>query len=399
MLEKIKNLFGRKSNVFNLLIAGIVLILAYKVIMNIEGVVGLLSRGLKFLGNLLLPFIIGSAIAYLLNPAVNFFERNLFGRFRIFNKTKTLFSLITVYILCTAALFIVLNSLIPILVKNITNLIEQIPVYINKLMEYRNGDWNHSVTGKALYDAIATVERELTGYISKIDVKTITPAISEIFKGIVNATGTVLDIVFGLIISIYLILDKGKLLRGTKRLLRALFKKETYEKTVAFFAESHRIFSKFIAGKSLDSLIIGILCFIGLSLLGVPNSVLYSVIVGVTNMIPYFGPFMGGIPVVLLVLLENPLQAVWVGLFIFGLQQFDGMILGPKILGDSINLRPFWIILAIIIGGGLFGVVGMFLGAPTLAVILNVVKRSVDKRLEEKNSEVVSDDNKEIVAE
>lgn len=393
MLEKLKNLFGRKNNIFNLLIAGILLIIAYKVIMNIEGVVELASRALKFLGNLLLPFIIGATVAYVLNPAVNFFERNVYGRFKIFNKSKTLFSLITVYILCAAAVFIVLNSLIPILVKNITNLIEQIPMYFNKLLEFRNGEWNHSVTGKMLYDTIATIEREMVGYADKIDVSTITPALSELVNGIAHATGTVIDIVFGLIISIYFILDKNKLLNGSKRLLRASFKEKTYRKTVDFFSEAHNIFSNFIAGKSLDSLIIGILCFIGLSLLRVENSVLYSVIIGVTNMIPYFGPLLGGIPVVILVLFNNPLQALWVGLFIFGLQQFDGMILGPKILGNSINLRPFWIILAIIIGGGLFGVVGMFLGAPALAVILNVVKRSVDKRLEEKNSEVVSDDN------
>lgn len=393
MLKKLKELRSKRGSTANLLIVGITLILAYKIIMNIETVFNSTIRIFKFIEGLLLPFTIGAAIAYLLNPAVNFFERNVYGKVKIFNKKKSLFSLITVYIICATAIYIVLNSLIPILVKSVTNLVEQIPVYFNKLLEYRNGEWNHSITGKLLYDAIATIEKEFLTNIDKLDLSMITPAVTEIINGVVAATGTILDIVFGIIISAYFILDKERLLDGTKKLLRAFLKEKTYDKTTAFFSESHGIFSKFIAGKSLDSLIIGIMAFIGLSLLGVENSVLYSVIIGVTNMIPYFGPFMGGIPVVILVLLEDPLQAVWVGLFIFGLQQFDGMILGPKILGDSINLRPFWIILAIIVGGGLFGVVGMFLGAPTLAVILLAIKRFINKRLDDKDNKEAVDEN------
>lgn len=383
MLKKLKEIFAG-GNVITFLAVAVIVLIAYKVIMNAEAVMAAIFAGLAFLKNLLMPFIIGGVLAYLLNPAVNFFERKVFGRAKKLEKAKTVLSIAAVYVIAAAVLVIVLNMLIPLLIKNIVDISEQIPGYIDSVMAYRNGEWNHSFLGRLLYNAIAAGEASFNDAIKNYNLMSLNPAISEIVGGVMSATGVLLDAVFGVIISVYFILDKYKLLNGIRRISRAFLKDDLCDKLGSYAMEAHSVFSRFIAGKSLDSLIIGIICIIGLKLLNVENSVLYGVIVGVTNMIPYFGPIIGAVPVILLVLFESPLKALWVGLFIFALQQFDGMILGPKILGDSISLSPFWIIFAIIVGGGLFGVPGMFLGAPALAVIILVTNRLVDKRIKQK---------------
>lgn len=383
MLKKIREI-SAKNNVITFLTVAVLVLVAYKLIMNAERVVGAVFSALNFLKSLLMPFIIGGVIAYLLNPAVNFFERKVFARAKKLDKVKTLLSLITVYIITAAVLVLVLNTLIPLLIKNTVDIAEQIPGYIDSVMAYRNGEWNHSVLGRLIYNAIAAGEAAFNDAIKSYNLMSLNPTISGIVGGVMNATGALLDAVFGVVISIYFILDKHKLLSGIRRISRAFLSDALCDRLGKHAMEAHSIFSRFIAGKSLDSLIIGIICIAGLKLLNVENTVLYGVIVGVTNMIPYFGPIIGAVPVILLVLFESPLKALWVGLFIFALQQFDGMILGPKILGDSISLSPFWIIFAIIVGGGLFGVAGMFLGAPALAVIILMVNRIVDKRLEKK---------------
>lgn len=383
MLKKIREI-SAKNNVITFLTVAVLVLVAYKLIMNAERVVGAVFSALNFLKSLLMPFIIGGVIAYLLNPAVNFFERKVFARAKKLDKVKTVLSLITVYIITAAVLVLVLNTLIPLLIKNTVDIAEQIPGYIDSVMAYRNGEWNHSVLGRLIYNAIAAGEAAFNDAIKSYNLMSLNPTISGIVGGVMNATGALLDAVFGVVISIYFILDKYKLLSGIRRISRAFLSDALCDRLGKYAMEAHSIFSRFIAGKSLDSLIIGIICIVGLKLLNVENTVLYGVIVGVTNMIPYFGPIIGAVPVILLVLFESPLKALWVGLFIFALQQFDGMILGPKILGDSISLSPFWIIFAIIVGGGLFGVAGMFLGAPALAVIILMVNRIVDKRLEKK---------------
>ena len=385
MFKKLNQLKNKTAVTF--LVTSVLVIIAYKVIMNIEGVVAALSNVVSQFFSLMMPFVIGIVIAYLLNPAVTFFKKNVYGKIKKLGRANTPLSLITVYAIAITIIVLILNMLIPLLTKSVVDIINHIPDYFNKLMEFRNGDWNHSVVGKIIFNAISTIEEDITKALSGYKFSNLNPAITGIVGGVMSATGTVLDVIFGIIISIYFILDKHKIMAGIRRISRAFLKDDTADKVGMYAMETHGIFSRFIVGKTLDSLIIGILCFIGLMLLRVNNSALYSVIVGVTNMIPYFGPIIGAGPVVLLVLFESPLQALWVGLFIFALQQFDGMILGPKILGDSINLSPFWIIFAIIIGGGLFGVAGMFLGAPALAVILLAANRAIDNRIKAKESE------------
>ena len=178
--------------------------------------------------------------------------------------------------------------------------------------------------------------------------------------------------------------SKETLIAQLKKALYAILKKETAQNLVRFARESHKIFSGFVNGKLLDSLIIGILCFIGMSIIGFEFTMLISFIVCCTNVIPFFGPFLGAIPSILILLMVNPWQALWFAIFVFVLQQLDGNVIGPKILGDSTGLPALWVMFAILVGGGIFGIIGMFIGVPLFSVLYTLVKEYVEERLDQK---------------
>ena len=190
-----------------------------------------------------------------------------------------------------------------------------------------------------------------------------------------------LSTVVGIIISVYMLLDKERFCAGCKKVWYAILPQQRADWLLDLTAEANRVFGGFISGKILDSLIIGILCFLGMTLFKMPNAMLISVIVGVTNVIPYFGPFIGAIPSFFIILIDAPIKALWFLVFILILQQFDGNILGPKILGDSTGLSAFWVIFAIMLFGGLYGFIGMFLGVPVFSVVYMLIWRFVDARL------------------
>ena len=191
----------------------------------------------------------------------------------------------------------------------------------------------------------------------------------------------------------YMLIDKPHLINNAKKLVYVLFGTDKGDRIVTTAGECNKIFGDFIIGKMIDSLIIGVLCWIAMTVLNIPYALVISVIVGITNMIPYFGPFIGAIPGVVLLIIVDIKFAVIFGILIFILQQFDGLYLGPKILGESTGLRPIWIIFAITVGGWLAGVVGMFLGVPVVAVISFLIDRSLKLRIKKKN--IVFEEDKE----
>ena len=178
-----------------------------------------------------------------------------------------------------------------------------------------------------------------------------------------------------------MLMSKDTLKRQCKKAIYALFEKDTAERILQISRRSHVVFSGFINGKILDSAIIGVICFIVTAMLQLEYSALISVIVGITNMIPFFGPFIGAIPCIVILVIVDPWQALIFAVFVFVLQQFDGNILGPKILGNSTGLSPMWVLLAIVIGGGMFGFAGMLIGVPTFAVLYSVVSDILQDRL------------------
>ena len=211
--------------------------------------------------------------------------------------------------------------------------------------------------------------------------------IKTISLSVFNTLKVLLNIIIGVLVSIYLMASKEKFAGQSKKSIYALFRQETANNILNTFRFTHKTFIGFIGGKIVDSLIIGVLCFIGTSILKTPYAALVSLIVGATNVIPYFGPFIGAIPSVLLVFVVDPLHplnAIYLALFILALQQFDGNILGPKILGEYTGLSSFWVIFAITVFGGLWGVVGMIVGVPLFAVVYAGIKTFIYGKLQKK---------------
>ena len=199
--------------------------------------------------------------------------------------------------------------------------------------------------------------------------------------GIVSALNFLLDLLVGIIASVYLLATKERCAANARRLVCGLFSRTNAGWVLRAVKKVDEIFSGFVRGKLLDSLIIGILCFICCSIFGFPYTPLVSVIVGVTNVIPFFGPFLGATPSIFLILLVSPIQAVYFALFVLALQQLDGNVIGPLILGDKTGISSLWVIIAILVGGSFFGVAGMFFGVPVCACILSAVNFIVETRL------------------
>ncbi len=321
------------------------------------------------------PFLWGYAIAYLLNPIMNYLERN--------HKFKRGWSICIIYLLTIGIITIIITIVSPKIISSLGELLNDLPIYFEETEKWFRTNIN-SLELVNRYGAAEYLEQYFNTIIQQISIYS-NRFLSTIVLRVFNLTSFFLKIFLALVISVYLLKDKEIFIRSIKRTLYAVFNETNAKNIIGFGDELDMVISKFIIGKSIDSCIIGMICFAGFAIIDAPYAMLLSIIVGITNMIPYFGPFFGGVPAIIITLFHDPMKALWVAVFILILQQFDGWILGPKILGDSVGMSPFWIILAIIIGGGFFGVIGMFLGVPVVAVIKTILHRFVNKRLEIKN--------------
>ncbi|GKX30236.1 AI-2E family transporter [Vallitalea longa] len=376
-------------------------ILFYKFIGNWNETTIFLKNTLSTLS----PFIIGFLIAYFINPLVVWFEK-IIGKIRLRKrkikslKTKRGLAILFSYITVLGFIIVILAFIIPELVTSLGDIITKLPDLIDDLIDEITAFVNNSsidfIDPEAINNFIDNNLKNIPGALNNVyDVfSNIVPSLYVLTK---NFTFGILNILLGFIIAIYLLASKEKSIASFNKGIIALFREKTSNSLIAILKDSHQIFSKFFVGKLIDSLIIGILCFIITMIVNIPNALLISVFVGVTNMIPYFGPFIGGFAGIILVLLISPIQALWFALIILALQQFDGNILGPKILGDSTGLSPFWVIFSILVGGKLFGLIGMFLGVPFFAVIKNIIDKQINKKYEmkmnKKQQEVIDDDD------
>lgn len=337
---------------------------------------------MRLLGKLS-PFLAGAFLAYILNPLVKYLEKSVFSsRFRLRSgKLCRLFSILTTYILVIGLIILFFIFIIPQLASSIYELVLALPStedlrqWLNTLEAYFPSiDW--ILIEKPLNDA-------LPGILSKITTL-LTNLIPLVYTASVSLVQWLFNLIISIIISCYVLSDSRILSHNFKKLFRVLLPETRYVSMMNTLADCNQIFGGFIIGKLIDSLIIGTICLIILSVFRFPFAVLISVIVGITNMIPYFGPFIGAVPGFFIILIVNPKQAFAFLLVILVIQQFDGLYLGPKILGDSTGLRPLWIIFAITAGGWAAGPVGMFLGVPCVAVIAYLTNRFLDRRLQEK---------------
>ena len=216
--------------------------------------------------------------------------------------------------------------------------------------------------------------------------------VSSVVNGVVYAVKIVTNTLLGFIVAIYLLVSKTQMIGRAKQLSYSIFSIKVANDILVRCRYIHKVFGGFIRGKLLDSFIIGIICFVGTSLLNIPFAILISVVVGVTNIIPFFGPLIGAIPCAILVLFYSPIKCIYFVIFVFALQQFDGNILGPKILGDSTGISSFGVLFSIIFFGGIFGFVGMLIGVPLFAVISSLIGGLVQGRLSKKKMSIDSED-------
>ena len=322
------------------------------------------------------PFIVGFVIAYLLNTPVTFFERKVYRKLR----WKRGLAIATVYLLAIVVIVVLLNMILPQVVSSVMALINNIEGYLDNLNRLVDSLVARFELENAIDDGIDSLMVSYEELMKRLvtELSNIMPKLLNF--GVALGNGIVAAIT-ALISSIYMLSGKNILTSQIKKILFAVFPAKKVEHFLGICHRANDIFVGFINGKLIDSAIIGVLCFLLCSILRIDYAPLISVVIAVTNVIPFFGPLVGAIPSIMLLIIVNPWGALRFGIMIIALQQFDGNILGPKILGNSTGLSAIWVLVAIVVGGGLFGFPGMLLGVPTFAVIYMLTRDFVTARL------------------
>ncbi|MBR3992328.1 MAG: AI-2E family transporter [Anaerotignum sp.] len=352
-----------------LLAVAALLILFEKVIGHLPVIGASISNGLAYFCGLISPFIMGFAIAYVMNPFMMFFERSFLkwlGFCRNHRKMTRTFCILLMYTLIIGGTIWIVIYLLPEIRDSIMAFATNISVY-SDAMNMRI----QKIFDQIPYIDSAEVNRVINRVLEPIqNASQNAPELLETIAVNVYSVGRVtLNFIMAIFIAFYMLYDKERFAKKAEKAVYALCSEQKAPLFLQNANRIHHIFNDFIVGKAIDSLIIGILAFIGLTIMKAPFPLILALIIGVTNMIPYFGPFIGAIPALLITVLISPRLVILVGIFILVLQQFDGNILGPKILGNSVDLSPLWIILAVMVGGAVMGPIGMFIGVPIFATL------------------------------
>lgn len=341
------------------------------------------------LSAILAPFVYGGVIAYLLRPMCNFYQGLL--EKHLPPKIRKFASSLAVALSVISGLLIVYTLIImiaPNLYESIRTLWSSLPDKASQFYKWALDTFGEhqellsffNTSYEALYGALdAWAKNTLTPYITNI-----LSIVTGVGNGVYKVVMFLYNLLIGLIVAVYLLGSRKQFARQSVLVVRSILKPRWADLVLEEVKFIDKMFGGFIDGKLLDSAIIGVLCYIGCLILRFPNPLLISAIVGITNVIPFFGPFIGAVPSTLLILIENPVKAVWFVVFVLLLQQLDGNIIGPKILGDRTGLSSFWVLFTIVLFGGLWGVVGMVIGVPVFAVIYDIIKKLVHRGLKEK---------------
>ena len=276
--------------------------------------------------------------------------------------------------------------MLPELYKSNWNMVSTVPSQLNTAVNQITKMMSKDTTTGQLFTNVLMQATDFIQNWMKTDLlEQVNVVMSNLTVGVINVVKELFNGIIGIIISVYVLWGKEVFSQQAKKIIYAIFKPNSANMILHLTIKSNEIFGGFIIGKIIDSIIIGILCFIGLSILKMPYTLLVSVIVGVTNVIPFFGPYIGAIPSAILITLSDPIKGLYFLIFILILQQIDGNIIGPKIIGNSTGLSAFWVVFSILLGGGLFGIPGMILGVPTFAVLSYIVTMLINHNLEKKN--------------
>lgn len=382
---KLKTYFMKGFTYFLVIVACIVCYFAF---LRIDDI----AIFLKEVATILQPIIMGLVFAYLLNPMVMMIERNLIPilekKIKNEKKVRSLArntGVFTAILVTIAVVVLLLNMVLPELYESIRDMIISLPGQMNDAMEYLE---EHAINDSAISGTLNTVlengAASLETWLRTDLISQVNQMMSSLTSGVISFFETLFNIAVGLIVSVYVLTSKEKFIGQCKKATYALFQKDRANLILQVTRKSNEIFGGFVIGKIIDSIIIGVICFVVLNILKMPYALLVSIVVGVTNVIPFFGPFIGAIPSIILILLAEPIKGLYFMIFILLLQQFDGNILGPKILGNSTGLSAFWVVFSILLGGGLFGFIGMVMGVPTFAVLYYLVNMFLNQKLEKK---------------
>ena len=371
MIKKIKSYFTDSAvkNTITLCAA----VRFYLALNNIPTIKAVFSNAISIIS----PFIYAFAIAFILNRPMMWFERTLFKD----KKKKRILSVAVTFTIAISLISVLMVLVLPQIGLSIAYLVEAMPGFIQsvsqtavEVMEQIHLNSRLSRQVQEMWNNIGTGIMDFT--------VSVLPGVVNVSIGIGNA---VIKSIMSTIIAIYMLASKDRLKFQIKKFFYAYFSRNFAEETFELGRMSNTIFSDFIIGKMIDSTIIGIIAFIGMLFIYPDYAVLIAIIIGVTNMIPFFGPFIGAIPSIFILLILSPFAAFVFLIFIIVLQQIDGNIIGPKVLGSSLGLSPLWILVGIIVGNGAMGFLGMVIGVPTFAVIYNLVSCNTKKKLEEKD--------------
>lgn len=359
-----------------------------------------LSKAFCRLLAILTPIIYGAVMAYLMAPIYNFVLQHTHKALDYLFHNRNMAgwgSRFLATIVCVSLLLIVgvglILLIIPQLYSSIMNLINSFPQELSagydRLMKVLADNPEARDYAQKAYDYIYS---GATSFVENTVLPNTQKIVTGLSSGIWTAITVLKNIVIGLIVMVYLLNMKRTLLGQIRKLVYAMFPSHWAGEILSEAKLVNQMFGGFITGKLLDSLIIGILCYIVLYVMDMPYALLVSIIVGITNIIPFFGPFIGAIPGFVLILLVDPVKSLYFLIFILILQQFDGNILGPKILGNSTGLSSFWVLFSILLFGGIFGFVGMIIGVPLFAVILDLLRRLCQRSLQKKQISLNSED-------
>lgn len=350
-----------------------------------------LSEYWKKTGAILQPITFGIVLAYLVNPIVRWEEKMLaksMGKTAITSKRKKMHRYLSIFgalLFVVIILTILLNLIIPQVYYSIQGLMENLPLqYRNTVYWFEHTVLMNNEWSKYINQWFVQLSDFLQDWINKDLLPQTKDLLGSVTIGIVSIVRLVLNIFIGFIVAAYVLAEKEHFVGQGKKIIYALTKPETGNNIIRRARKSNEIFGGFVIGKLIDSIIIGLLTFAVLSLTNMPYALLVSIIIGVTNVVPFFGPFIGAIPSFFLILLVDPIKALWFLLIIMIIQQVDGNIIGPKILGDSTGLSSFWVMFAILIAGGVFGFAGMLFGVPIFAILYYLISEWIETKLAKK---------------
>ena len=343
----------------------------------------------RTLSDILAPFIYGGVVAYLLRPVCNHYEA--FIRKILPRKMKKAAGTLAVTLSLITGIFVVyvlIIMIVPQLIHSVQSLWNTLPQKISQFLTWARATFGEEPVIAELLHMFDSSAGAIYQDVNAWATETLTPYVSSIVSGVGSSVYNVLmflyNLLIGLIVACYLLASRKKFARQSVLIVRSVLKPRWADLFLNEVAFVDRMFGGFIDGKILDSAIIGVLCYIGCIIFRFPNALLVSAIVGITNVIPFFGPFIGAVPATLLIMFEDPIKGLWFILFVLLLQQLDGNVIGPAILGDRTGLSSFWVLFAIILCGGLWGVAGMVICVPMFAVIYDVVKKLVRRGLNNK---------------